>query len=131
MARWQLEDAVAEPDPLRALARRAQEHLGRGHVRVLLEEVVLDDPGVVVNGLGGQLDLREHVGKQPMLALRRPRPGQLRLVEDAEFHRGPVTPSVRTSTERPPSSFSTKPERGRTVRASRSYSTRSPFSRVT
>src|SRR5262245_24976394 len=87
MARGQLEDAVAETDPRRALARGAEEHLGRRHVRILLEEMVLDDPRVVVAEPVGELDLREHVLEQPILALRRPGPRQLRLVEDAEFHR--------------------------------------------
>ena len=36
-----------QPDALGALAGGAQEHLGRGGVRVLLEEVVLDLPDVV------------------------------------------------------------------------------------
>ena len=46
---------------LRALARRGEEHLGRRGVRVLLEEVVLDLPGVVVAEPVGQLDLVERL----------------------------------------------------------------------
>ena len=53
----ELDHAVAEPDALGALAGGAEEHLGRGGVRVLLEEVVLDLPGVVVAELVGELDL--------------------------------------------------------------------------
>ena len=45
--RRDLHDSVPEADVLRALAGGRQEHLGRRGVRVLLEEVVLDLPGVV------------------------------------------------------------------------------------
>ena len=54
-------DAVAEADALRALRRGGQEDLGRRGVRVLLEEVVLDLPGVVDAEPVGQLDLVERV----------------------------------------------------------------------
>jgi hypothetical protein len=47
VARAAEHDAVAEADALRPLRARGEEHLGRGRVRVLLEEVVLDLPGVV------------------------------------------------------------------------------------
>ena len=53
----ELDHAVAEPDALGALAGGAEEDLGRGGVRVLLEEVMLDLPGVVVAQLVGELDL--------------------------------------------------------------------------
>jgi len=64
----ELDDAVAEADALRALGRRAQEHLGRRAVRVLLEEVVLDAPGVVEAEPVGQLDLAERVLQELVLA---------------------------------------------------------------
>ena len=54
----ELDHAVAEPDVLGALAGGAEEHLGRRGVRVLLEEVMLDLPGVVVAEPVGELDLR-------------------------------------------------------------------------
>ena len=53
---------------LRALAARGEEHLGRGGVRVLLEEVVLDLPRVVDAELVGELDLVERVLEEPLLA---------------------------------------------------------------
>ena len=53
----ELDDAVRQADLLRALAGCRQEHLRSRGVRVLLEEVVLDLPGVVVAELVGQLDL--------------------------------------------------------------------------
>ena len=87
MVRRQLDDAVAEPDVLRPLARGTEEHLGRGAVRVLLEEVVLDLPRVVVAEAVGELDLVEAVVEQPVLVAVGPRPGQLVLVEDPELHR--------------------------------------------
>ena len=81
------DDAVAEPDPLR-VARRGREHdLGRGRVRVLLEEVVLDLPHVVDADLVGELDLLDRVLEELLLAARRPGPRMLQLQEDAELHR--------------------------------------------
>ena len=85
-ARRDLHDAVAEPDPLGALAGRGQEHLGRARVGVLLEEVVLHLPDVVHADAVGQLDLLERVGDQPLLGVLRPGPRQLVLVEDPESH---------------------------------------------
>src|SRR4029453_5587491 len=79
-------DAVAAPDLLRALAARGQEHLGGGGVRVLLEKVVLDLPGVVDAEPVGELDLVERLLEQPALAVASPGPRDLVLVEDAELH---------------------------------------------
>ena len=53
---------------------------------VLLEEVVLDLPGVVVAEPVGELDLVERVLEERVLALLGPWPGQLELVEDSELH---------------------------------------------
>ena len=53
----ELHDAVAEADVLGPLAGGAEEHLRRGRMGILLEEVVLDFPGVVVAQPVGQLDL--------------------------------------------------------------------------
>ena len=69
----ELDHAMAEPDVLGALARGAEEHLGRGGVRVLLEEVVLDHPGVVVAKLVGELELIERLLQQVVFAGRRSR----------------------------------------------------------
>ena len=82
----ELDHAMAQPDVLRALAGGAKEHLRRGGMRVLLEEVVLDHPGVVVAKLVGELELVERLLQQVVLAGRRPRARQLVLVEHAEFH---------------------------------------------
>jgi len=86
VARRQRLDPEAEPDPLRALAARGEEDLGRGGVRVLLEEVVLDLPDVVEPHAVGELDLLERVADQPRLRALLPRPRELVLVEDAEAH---------------------------------------------
>src|SRR5262245_47302525 len=82
-----LDDAVAEADAPGALAGGAQEHLGRRGVRVLLQKVVLDNPGIVVSEPVGQLDLGERVLEDVVLALFGPRPRDLVLVEDAESHK--------------------------------------------
>ena len=50
------DDAVAEADVLRPLARRREEGFGRGRVRVFLEEVMLDLPGMVIAQAVGELD---------------------------------------------------------------------------
>jgi len=59
---------VPEADLAGALGRGGQEDLGGRGVRVLLEEVVLDLPGVVDAEPIGQLDLRERVLEQTLLA---------------------------------------------------------------
>ncbi len=46
----------------------------------------LGHPRVVVAEPVGQLDLGERILEEPVLALVRPRPRQLLLVEDPEFH---------------------------------------------
>ena len=59
---------------------------GRRGVRVLLEEVVLDLPGVVDAEPVGQLHLVERLLEQPELGALEPWPRQLMLVEDTELH---------------------------------------------
>src|SRR4030081_3279988 len=79
-------DAVAETDVLGALRACRQEYLrGRG-VRIFLEKMVLDFPGVVDAELVGEFDLIERLLKQPVLVTLVPRPWKLMLVENAEFH---------------------------------------------
>ena len=87
MRRGQLHDAVREADVLGALAGGGEKHLGRRRVRIFLEEMVLDLPGVVVAEPVGQLDLVERVLVEPVLAAGLPRARQLQLVENAELHR--------------------------------------------
>src|SRR5262249_41268862 len=82
----QLDDAVAEPDTTRALGRGAEEDLGGRAVRVLLEEVVLDQPGVVVAQPVRQLDLLQRVLEELILAPLVPRTRKLVLIKDTEFH---------------------------------------------
>ena len=68
-----LADAVAEPDALGARGGGGEEHLGRRAVRVLLEEVVLDRPGVVEPEPVGELDLVQRVLHQLALVAGVPR----------------------------------------------------------
>ena len=56
-------------------------------MRVLLEEMVLDLPGVVVAEPVGQFHLGERVLVELPLVVHAPRARQLQLVENAEFHR--------------------------------------------
>ena len=81
-----LHDAVSETDPLRALRRRGEEDLGRARVRVLLEEVVLDQPHAVEAEAVGELDLLERLGEHAPVVAVVPRTRNLMLVEDPEFH---------------------------------------------
>ena len=64
----------------------ARNDSGDGRVRVFLEEVMLDLPGMVVAEPVGELDLRERVLVEPELVAGLPGPRQLQLVEDAELH---------------------------------------------
>src|SRR2546425_3265149 len=80
------DDAVAEADALGARGARGQEDLGRRGVRVLLQEVVLDLPGVVDPEPVGQLHLRERLVDEAHLAVLLTGSGELVLVEDAELH---------------------------------------------
>ena len=79
-------DAVAEADVLGALRAGGEKDLGRGGVRIFLEEVVLDLPGVVDAEPVGEFDLVERLLKQPVLVALVPGPRQLVLVENAELH---------------------------------------------
>ncbi len=85
MVRRELDDPVSETDVLRPLACRGEEDLGGRGVRVLLEEVVLDLPGVVEPQPVGELDLVERVLHELVLGVCLPRSRQLQLVEDAEL----------------------------------------------
>src|SRR5262249_25059702 len=97
----ELDHAVTEPDVLRALAGGAEGDFGRRRVRILLEEMMLDLPGVVVGKLVGELDLGERILQELVFALRSPRARALMLVEDAELHGcflfSVMTRSCRTS----------------------------------
>jgi hypothetical protein len=86
MVRGELDDAVTEADVLRSLARRTEEDFWRERVRVLLEEVVLDLPGVLIAERVGELDLLDRLVQLSVFAVCIPGAGQLMLVEDAESH---------------------------------------------
>src|SRR6185312_12018946 len=82
----ELEDAVAEPDLPGALACGGEEGFGRRRMRIFLEEMMLDDPGIVVIAAVGGLKLRQRVLIKLQLVALNPRARQLQLVEDTEFH---------------------------------------------
>src|SRR6185312_5466747 len=79
-------DAVAEADVLGSLRTGGEEHFRRRRMRIFLEEVMLDLPGVVDAKLVGQLDLVERVLEELELVALVPRTRQLVLVEDSELH---------------------------------------------
>jgi hypothetical protein len=56
-----LDNAVSKADLSRPLAGGAEEDLWGRRMRVLLQEMMLDLPGVVVAQLVGQLDLIERL----------------------------------------------------------------------
>ena len=62
-------------------------------MRIFLEEMVLDLPGMVDAQAVRQLDLIERLLVDAVLVALVPRPRQLVLVEDAELHRA-VSPWV-------------------------------------
>src|SRR5438105_302864 len=78
--------AMAETDVPGALRARRKENLGRRGMRIFLEKMMLDFPGVVDAEFVGELDLIERLLKQPVPGAIVPRPRQLMLVENAEFH---------------------------------------------
>ena len=82
----ELQDAVAEPDLSRALARGGEEGFRGRRVRIFLEEVMLHHPGVVVAQPVGGLELRQRILIEPELVTRLPGARQLQLIEDAELH---------------------------------------------
>jgi hypothetical protein len=55
-------------------------------MRIFLEKMVLDFPGVVDAEFVCELDLIKRFLEQPVLGAIVPRPRQLMLVENAEFH---------------------------------------------
>ena len=93
--RRRLHDAVTEADVLRALRHRAEEHLGRARVAVLLQEVVLHLPHVLDAELVRELALLERVLDQRDFGVVTPRPRQLVLVEDPDFHHRTVPANLR------------------------------------
>ncbi len=68
VGRRQLHDPVTQADLLGALRGRAEKHLGRRRVRILLEEMMLDFPRVIVAEPVGQLDLVERVAVERKFA---------------------------------------------------------------
>src|SRR5712671_5211184 len=84
--RWHQADAVAETDVFGALRAGRKEYFRGGGVRILLEKMVLDFPGIVDAELVGEFDLIERLLKQPVLVALVPRPRKLVFVENAEFH---------------------------------------------
>src|SRR5262249_39450976 len=79
-------DTVPEANVLRALRAGGEEHLRCRGMGVLLEEMVLDLPGEVDAEPVGELDLVERLLEEPEFVAVMPRPGELVLVKDAEFH---------------------------------------------
>src|SRR6266536_2805582 len=84
--RRQLHDPVSEADVFGPLARGGEKDLGRGRVRVLLEEVVLHLPNRVQPQLVRELNLFEGIQQQLLLGALRMRPRQLVLVKQPESH---------------------------------------------
>ena len=82
----ELENAVAKPDVLGALAGGGEERFRRWRMRIFFQEMMLHDPGVVVAEPVGGLELRQRVLVELELVTLLPRARQLQLVKDAEFH---------------------------------------------
>src|SRR5262249_1618826 len=89
VVRDHLADAMAETNGLGQRCCCGEEDLRRRGVRILVEEVMLDLPGIAVAELGGEhARLQGIVEQLPLLALR-PRPRELHLVENAKAHEKP------------------------------------------
>jgi len=90
----QLDDAVAEPNVFRPLARGGKKNLRRRRVAVLLEKMVLHFPDTVQPELVRELDLLERVVQQLLLRTFGVRSRQLVLVEQPEAHAATIAPPV-------------------------------------
>ena len=78
--------AVADADALGLHRDRGEHQLGRGAVRVLLQEVVLDGPHPVEAELVGESGLREGVIEDTLLDAVGEGPRHRHLEEDPELH---------------------------------------------
>ena len=86
VVRDHLADAVPEPDPGGAGGGGGEEDLRRRRMGVLVEEMVLDLPGVVEAEPVRENHLVERLLEEAVLVALPPRLGQLQLVEDPEAH---------------------------------------------
>ena len=75
MVGGELDDAVAKPDLPGPLAGRGKERFRGRRMGILLEEVMLDLPGMVVAQPVSELDLRQGILVEPVLVPRLPGPG--------------------------------------------------------
>ena len=80
------DDTVADADALGLHRAGGEEEVGRGAVRVLLEEVVLDRPDVVEAQFVGEAHLLQRVLVGLSFRVARPGAGDRELHEQAEFH---------------------------------------------
>ena len=87
VARRHQHDSMTEPDLFCTLRTRGQEHFGRGGMRIFLEEMMFDFPGMVDTQPVSEFNLVERILKKFQLVAFIPGPRQLMLVENAEFHR--------------------------------------------
>src|SRR5205823_11162956 len=90
----ELENAVAKPDVLGALAGGGEERFRRWRMRIFFQEMMLHDPGVVVAEPVGGLELRQRVLVELELVALLPWARQLQLVKDTEFHDVSLGPLV-------------------------------------
>src|SRR4030095_11923407 len=79
-------DTVSEPDVFCPRGACGKEHLRRRRMGIFLEEVMFDFPRIIDTEAIGDLDLLERVVEQLLFSTVGPRPRQLMLVEDSEFH---------------------------------------------
>ena len=82
---------MTEADPLGALGNGGEEQIRSARVRVLLEEVMLDDPRAVEAQPIRQFDLLHGFVELSLLVTRVPGPGHFVLEEQTELHRAPRT----------------------------------------
>src|SRR5580693_7655856 len=89
-------DAVTQANVLGALRAGGEENFRRGGMRIFLEEVMFDFPSVIDAEAVCELDLVERVLEKLELVAVFPRPRQLVLVEDSEFHGARPSPFLTT-----------------------------------
>ena len=86
VVRDDLADPEADPDLLGLRSKGGEKHIGSRAVGVLIEEVMLDGPGVVDTEIIGQLDLLDGLLDQLVLGSLAPRLRQLQLIKNTKSH---------------------------------------------
>src|SRR5258707_6508291 len=85
----ELENAVAEPDVLGALAGGGEKGFRRRRMRIFFQKMMFHHPGMVVTAAIREFELGQRVLIKLQFAAGLPWTRQLQLIKDAELHHAP------------------------------------------